>query len=195
MRSRAEEWVLVAVFLSVGFLAGCRKEPNEATSKQMYTGPILETTNATTLFSDSARLQVRLQAPLEQQFESGDLVYPKGVTATFYQKGGRTVVNTLTGNYGRYTRVTNLYVVRGDVRVRNEEKEQSLNTEELFYDRGKARIYTKPEMPVRVQTPTEVLTGKGLEASEDFSRYRIFKPEGVFTVEQDPASQPEALTP
>jgi LPS export ABC transporter protein LptC len=169
-------------------LAGCQEEKDAALAKQVYTGPLVETKNATTLFSDSARLQVRLQAPLEQQFENGDLVYPQGVTATFFEKDGSTVVNTLTGKHGRYTRATNLYVVRGAVRVRNEVKQQSLQTEELFYDRGTARIYTKPEMPVRVETPSEVLTGKGLEANDDFSRYRIFKPEGVFTVEPEPGS-------
>ncbi|GAA4390345.1 LPS export ABC transporter periplasmic protein LptC [Hymenobacter koreensis] len=189
MKKRAGEWLLAAAIVS-GLLAGCNDEKEGVQAKQVYTGPILETNNATTLFSDSARLQVRLEAPLEQQFDNGDLVYPKGVKATFYEKDGTTIVNTLVGKYGRYTRATNLYVVRGDVRVRNEVKEQSLATEELFYDRAKARIYTKPEMPVRVQTPTEVLTGKGLEANEDFSRYRIFKPEGVFTVEQDAAARP-----
>ncbi|KAA9332933.1 LPS export ABC transporter periplasmic protein LptC [Hymenobacter busanensis] len=165
-------------------LAGCQEKTADPKSKQVYTGPILETTNVTTLFSDSARLQVKLQAPLEQQFDNGDLVYPNGVTATFFEKDGTTVVNTLRGKYGRYTRSTNLYVVRGDVRVRNEVKQQSLETEELFYDRAKAKIYTQPQESVRVQTPTELLTGLGLEANEDFSRYRIFKPTGVFTVDQ-----------
>ncbi|WP_400192739.1 LPS export ABC transporter periplasmic protein LptC [Hymenobacter sp. B81] len=180
-----------ALWLSAALLLpACRDKSTGPVAKQVYTGPILETVQAITLFSDSARLQVRLQAPLEQQFENGDLVYPKGVKATFFERDGVTVVNTLQGQYGRYTRASNLYVIRGDVRVRNEIKQQSLQTEELFYDRARARIYTKPDMNVRVQTPTEVLTGKGLEANEDFSRYTISKPEGVFTIDPDAAAQP-----
>ncbi|WP_162910789.1 LPS export ABC transporter periplasmic protein LptC [Hymenobacter oligotrophus] len=166
-------------------LVGCQEKAAEPAKKVVYTGPTLETSNVTTLFSDSARLQVRLTAPLEQTFENGDLVYPKGVNIVFYAKDGTTVVNNLRGNYGKYTRTENVYVVRGDVRVRNEQKQQGMRSEELYYDRPRARIYTQKF--VRVETPTEILTGQGLEANEDFSRYKILKPEGVFTLDQGTA--------
>ena len=61
----------------------------------VYTGPLMETTNVRTLFSDSARLKLILTAPLEQNFENGDAVYPKGMTVTFFERDGRTVLNTL----------------------------------------------------------------------------------------------------
>ncbi|UYZ58409.1 LPS export ABC transporter periplasmic protein LptC [Hymenobacter latericus] len=163
-------------------LGSCQEKAADPVKKVVYAGPTLETSNVTTLFSDSARLQVRLTAPLEQTFENGDLVYPKGMNIVFYAKDGTTVVNTLQGDYGKYTRAENVYFVRGDVRVRNEQKQQGMRSEELYYDRPKARIYTKKF--VRVETPTEILTGHGLEANEDFSRYKILKPEGVFTIEQ-----------
>ncbi|OON70946.1 LPS export ABC transporter periplasmic protein LptC [Hymenobacter sp. CRA2] len=172
-----------AALLSAALLSGCKDKAEEAPTKKVeYKGPTLETTNVMTLYSDSARLQVRLKAKLEQDFENGDLLFPKGIEMTFYSKDGTTVVNTLRGNYGKYTRADSRYLVRGDVRVRNEEKQQGMRTEELYYDRPHARIYT--DKFVRVETPTEVLTGEGLEANEDFSRYKILKPQGVFTVEQ-----------
>jgi LPS export ABC transporter protein LptC len=174
-----------AAALSAGLLlGGCQDKAEAPKKKVVYNGPTMVTTNVTTLFSDSARLQVRLNAPLENTYENGDLEYPKGMELTFYAKDGTTVVNTLRGNYGKFTRGDNQYVTRGNVQVRNEAKQQSLNTEELFYDRPRGRIYTQKETQVRVQTPTEILTGNGLEANEDFSRYRILKPTGVFSVEQ-----------
>ncbi|GAB2945338.1 hypothetical protein GCM10027048_07920 [Hymenobacter coalescens] len=171
------------LLLGAGLLGSCQDKAATPQKKIVYTGPTLETTNVTTLFSDSARLQVRLKAVLEQTFENGDLVYPKGVDMTFYAKDG-SVVNTLRGNYGKFVRADNRYVVRGDVRVRNEQKQQGMRTEELYYDRPQARIYT--EKFVRVETPTEVLTGEGLQANEDFSRYKILKPQGVFTLDEAP---------
>jgi LPS export ABC transporter protein LptC len=161
-----------------------------AKKKVVYNGPAAETTNVLTLLSDSAKLQIRLTAPVEQTFETGDQIYPKGVKVIFYGNGGRTIVNTLSGKYGRYDKNKNLYTVRGDVRVRNEEKQQKMNTEEVFYDKAKAQIYTKPEMFVKVETLTEILTGYGLTANQDFSRYRIMKPEGIFTVDQSKTTQP-----
>lgn len=177
-----------ALLLGTALLLGsCQDKPDAPKKKVEYTGPTLVTTNVHTLFSDSARLQVRLDAKLEQTFENGDLVYPQGVDMVFYAKDG-SVVNTLRGDYGRFTRADNRYVIRGGVRVRNEEKQQSLQTRELFYDRPRQRIYTDDTTKVRVQTPAEVLLGNGLEANEDFSRYKIRKPTGVFAVDQAPGA-------
>lgn len=177
-------WAILAA------LGACQKKAEEKPAEKfVYKGPTLETTNVHTYFSDSARLQVQLKAKLEQTFENGDLVYPKGVDMTFYAKDGH-VVNTLHGKYAKYTRADNRYVVRGDVRVRNEEKQQSLKTEELFYDRPQARIYTDSAMAVTVQTPTERLEGFGLTANEDFSRYKISKPTGIFAVDAMGAGKP-----
>ncbi len=149
----------------------------------VYKGPTMESTNVLELFSDSARLQIRLTAPLEQRYENGDVVYAKSVVVTFYAKD-KSVVNTLTAHYGKLEQSKNLFTMRGDVRVANVPEQQKLFTEELFFDRGKQLIYTKPQMFVRVETPTERLTGTGLTANQDFSSYRITHPEGVFAIDQ-----------
>ena len=150
----------------------------------VYKGPVMETTNVLTLVSDSAKLQIRLTAPLEQVYENSDRIYAKGVTVTFYSKDGKSVVNTLSARYGKLEQTKNLYTMRGDVQVTNVPEQQKLFTEELFFDRGKQVIYTKPEMFVKVVTPTERLTGTGLKANQSFSSYRITHPEGVFAVDQ-----------
>jgi LPS export ABC transporter protein LptC len=161
-------------------LVGC--EEKAATGpKLVYTGPIMETTNVKTLYSDSAKLKMQLTAPLQQRFENGDLVYPKGVKLVFYSADGmKTVVNTMTANYGKSEESKNLYIMRGNVQVANVPQQQKLATEELFFDTIKQLIYTDSAMFVKVDTPTEHLEGYGLKANQNFSRYRIYKPVGVF---------------
>jgi len=66
--------------------------------------------------------------------------------------------------------------------VANVPQQQTLTTEELFYDKLKRKIYTDTAMFVRVQTPTEVLTGYGLQANDDLSFYKFRRPTGVFTL-------------
>ena len=148
----------------------------------VYTGPLMETTNVRTLFSDSAKLKLALTAPLEQNFENGDAIYPKGMVVTFYAADGKTVVNTLAAKYGKVDKAKNLYIMRGQVRVANVPNQQQMKTEELFFDRNKQQIYTEPKMAVEVVTPAERLTGFGLTANQDFSRYRITQPTGVFSI-------------
>jgi LPS export ABC transporter protein LptC len=173
----------VSALVAVLLLAGCNKK--DATLKRVvYTGPLLETDNVVTLLSDSARLHIRLTAPLEQNFENSDRLYPKGVVVTFYDKPGKLIVNTLVAKWAKFDNAKQLYIMRGAVKVANVPQQQTLNTEELFYDRNKQKIYTDSAMFVRVQTPTEVLTGNGLSANQDFSSYRLYHPIGTFSIDQ-----------
>jgi LPS export ABC transporter protein LptC len=165
-------------------LASCDKQ-KVAGPMLVYKGPLMETTNVLTLISDSAKLKFQLTAPLEQQFENGDIIYPKGMVVTFYSADGKkTVINTLTAKYGKVDKAKNLYIMRGKVEVVNVPQEQRMDTEELFFDKTKQLIYTDSAMFVKVTTPTEYLTGYGLTANQNFSRYRITKPEGIFAAPQ-----------
>ena len=147
---------------------------------QAYTGPLMETTNVRTLVSDSAKLKFQITAPLEQQFENSDIVYPKGVVVTFYSDDGKkSVVNTLMAKYGKFEKAKNLYTMRGDVRVTNVPEQQRLRTEEMFFDKTKQLIYTDSAMFVKVETPTEYIDGYGLTANQNFSRYSIKRPTGI----------------
>jgi LPS export ABC transporter protein LptC len=174
---------LAAALLAAGSLASCA-DKETAAKPVVYNGPLVETTNVETLVSDSARLQLRLTAPLEQQYENGDMLYRKSVHVQVYDKPGTMVVNTMDAKFGKLDKAKQLYTMRGDVRVANVPQQQTLRTEELFYDKLKHKIYTDTAMAVRIQTPTEVLTGYGMEASEDFSRYKIKRPVGTFTLQQ-----------
>jgi len=171
----------VASLLLAAALAGCQ-DKEKAVKPVVYTGPLMETENVVTLLSDSARLHIRLTAPLEQRFENSDILYPKGVMVTFYDKPGKLIINTLVAKWGKFDNAKQLYIMRGAVKVANVPQQQALNTEELFYNRGQQKIYTDSAM--FVQTPTEVLTGYGLSANQDFSRYGIHRPVGTFTLNQ-----------
>ncbi len=172
----------VAGLLLAGFLAvGCQKK-DDVVKRIIYNGPQLETENVVTLLSDSARLHIRLTAPLEQIFENSDKVYPKGASVTVYDKPGKIIVNTIKARWAKFDNAKQVYILRGAVEVANVPEKQQLETEELFYNQSQQKIYTDSAMFVRVQTPTEVLTGYGLTANQDFSRYGIHRPKGIFSL-------------
>lgn len=172
---------LAAGVLLAGLVAACQPKEKQG-PKMVYTGPLMETSSIVTLLSDSARLKIRLTAPLEQVFENSDRLYPKSATVTFYDKPGKQVINTLFAKWVKFDNAKQLYIMRGAVRVANVPEQQTLATEELFYNQNQHKIYTDSATFVRVQTPTEVLTGYGLTANQDFSRYGILRPKGVFTL-------------
>jgi len=166
--------LLVTVF-------SCGKPTQDPDKMPKYKGPIMETANVQTLYSDSARLKIKLNSPLQQQFENGDGVYPKGINLTFLDESGR-ITTTLRANYGRYDKETDSYLARGNVVVKNIAKNETLETEELNWSKQKQKITTNKF--VKIRTADEILTGHGLEANQDFSRYRILKPSGIFSVRQ-----------
>lgn len=168
--------VILAVVLTVaGF--GCKRETKNPDEEERYTGPTIENHDVTTLYSDSAKLLIKLQAPVQQEFENGDGVFPDGFYVEFYDEDG-TLESTLRGNYGKQDPRKSLYYARGNVVVDNLKKQEKLETEELYWDRNKAQIYT--DKFVKITTPEEILTGKGLTAKQDMSRYSIKQVTGKF---------------
>ncbi|MGI8599360.1 MAG: LPS export ABC transporter periplasmic protein LptC [Chitinophagaceae bacterium] len=81
---------------------------------------------------------------------------------------------------GVYDKENDLYAGKGDVVLKSFEKEQQLNTEELYWKQSEQNVFT--DKFVRIESEGEILTGEGLTAKQDFSSYRILKPTGTFTM-------------
>jgi len=160
-------------------LVGCSEE-KEIKQPASYKGPLREVRNTEMLFSDSARLKVFMKAPLQFDHANGDSHFPKGVYIEFYDEKG---IKSSTLKADRGVRYANdVYNVRGNVVVNNIEKGETLHTEELNWKRETKSIYT--DKFVTITTAEEVLKGEGLDALQDFSRYSIRKPTGVFPLKQ-----------
>jgi LPS export ABC transporter protein LptC len=179
LRTFWQQWGGGAAVLAALALASCEKQKVSGPFQE-YKGPLMETTNVVELISDSAKLKFQLTAPLQQQFENGNFVWPTGVVVTFYSADGKkTVINTIKADSAKFEKVRNLYTMHGKVQVVNVPKAQRLDTEKLYFDKNKGVIYTDSAMAVRMETPTETLFGNGLWARQDLNLYRIYHPSGI----------------
>lgn len=163
------------------FSVSCKDDLKDPDKEVKYTGPMIENKNVLTLYSDSAALLIKMQAPVQQEFENGDGVFPKGIYLEFYEKPGQ-MSSTIKANYGKQERNKEMYLVRGNVVVNNILKGEKLETEELYWDKRKAEIFT--DKFVKITTPDEVLMGQGLRANQDFSKYKILKPTGIINLNE-----------
>jgi LPS export ABC transporter protein LptC len=170
----------LAIIITSIFLTACFKD-RDSNVVVNYDGPFMELSNIETIFTDSSILRVKLKAPKQQEEQNGDRKFPKGVYVEFYDEEGEMSA-TLKANSGEYKKDRNLYTVRGNVIIENKVEKKKLNTEELFWNPQTKKINTNKF--VRIETPEEIITGEGLEATQDFSDYTILKPRGVFSVEQ-----------
>lgn len=170
-----------SMLLLLVLLSFCKSSVSDIKKKVVYKGPIAETTNVHTLYSDSARLEIKLTAPLQLQYENQDGIYPKGIHMTFYDRNGQ-VSNTVRANYGKYDKQKDQYFIRGNVVLENAVKKETLHTEELYWEKNTRKIHT--DKFVTIKTETDILKGHGLTANQDFSNYKILKPTGMFSIDQ-----------
>jgi LPS export ABC transporter protein LptC len=173
-------WLFVLVVAVSIFGYGCSDDLKDPDKEIKYTGPLIENANITTLYSDSAKILIRLRAPVQQEFENGDGVFPKGLYVEFFREDGQ-ITSTLKANYGKQERNKDLFLVKGNVVLENLEKQEKLETEELYWDKNKDRIYT--DKFVKITTPERVLMGKGLETNQSFWPYKILNPTGIIELD------------
>lgn len=164
------------------FLIGiysCGNKNAELVEIQEYTGPIREGKNLVVLRSDSAVVNLKMETPRILDFGNGDQEFPDGFFLEFYDKFGEPT-SSLRADYCFYTKKTTLYKATGNVVVQDYEKGDKLNTEELFWDQKKEKVFT--DKFVRIEKDGEIHMGDGLEANQDISFWKILNPKGTISL-------------
>ncbi len=168
----------IVVLLSV---LSC-KEQKTMEEQKLYEGPTLTMDSISTMMSDSAKVIVKLKAAKQNNLQNGDQEWPESIYLEYLDKNGE-VISTFRADYVIYTEKERIYRAEGNVVVTNSENGDELNTEELFWDPNKEEFYT--ERFVTIKSGDEVHTGEGLRADQDFSFYKIMKPEGTILIEEE----------
>jgi LPS export ABC transporter protein LptC len=166
------------ILLQAAFLSSCDK--SEAGKAEIYEGPIREAENIEMLYTEKEKITVKIKAKRISEFLNGDRDFPEGVFIEFYGERGE-ITSTLSANTAYYFKAEHKWRGLGKVEVKNMEKGEQLNTEELFWFPSTKKINT--DKFVTIRTGQELIYGTGLDAKQDMSEYEILKPEGEFPIE------------
>lgn len=166
------------------FLFGCNQK--EHTAPVEYEGPLQEAQDIELLYTENEHIKVKMTAALLYEFKSGDREFPKGLYLEFFDEQG-VLASTLKANQAYFFKAENKWRARGKVEVVNQEKNEQLNTEELYWFPAKEIITTESFVTIRLQS--EVLYGEGLEAKQDMSTYTIKNPQGEFIIDEESAPE------
>jgi LPS export ABC transporter protein LptC len=172
------------VFLSAIMFNGCENDLNKVKlyGKAEKT-PVETAKNIKIFYSDSAFVKVEMTAPVLDHYTSGNpyVEMPSGLRAIFYDNR-LNVTSRMSAGYGiRYERDQKMEA-RKNVIVVNEKGEQ-LNTEHLIWDERRQKLLS--DEFVTITTKDEILYGTGFESNEDFTKYKIFKPTGTFSINKN----------
>lgn len=180
-------WGLLGLILWI-LPSGCENDLSKVDELIAHYDTSVETAHdVEILYSDSAQVRVRITGPkllyhLDQQDPRQE--FPQAVQVDFFGDN-QEITSILTANYGVRHERKGLVIARDSVVWRNMDGDK-LETEELVWSESDKKVYS--DRFVVITRPGEILYGRGLEANQDFSRWRILAPEGHILVdEEDPA--------
>lgn len=135
------------------------------------------------IYSDSAKVKARLTAPLMERYDSEKKKYSeftKGLHVYFYNDSLRVnaeIISKYAINYEKQ----DLWEGRNDVVVTNTSGDK-LNTEQLFWDQAKKKIYTKKYCRITKPDGTQHIGENGMEADQNLDNMKFFGSSGTISV-------------
>lgn len=178
-------WIVLVLIIS-----SCGNEMSDAEelSVDLQRSNVEVITDVQILYSEVGAIQAQLTAPELKRFkdEKPYTEFQKGLHVEFFDEGLKT--GDLRANYGIRYENSDETIVKNNVVVINTEGEK-LETEELTRNEKTKKIYTDKQ--VKITTKTATLWGKGLEADEDFSKYKILEPYGNKVLKESILAKPK----
>ncbi len=177
---------LIFLLLAISFcLLACENDLSkvEKIADNEVSLPIETSKDVEIIYSDSAIIRANLKSPILKFYNVTNPYHemPIGLKVDFYGPG-LILESTLTAKFGRKYQNQRLIEVKDSVVVINNKGER-LDTERLIWNEKTKKIYT--DKFVRITTANEVLFGEGMEANQNFTNYKIFKPRGTFNIKDE----------
>jgi len=141
-------------------------------------------TNANIIHTKDGHVTVRITSPKINRFitvEEPHTTFPEGLHVRQFDSTG-TKTSEISANYAIYHEEDKLWEAENDVVAINE-KGDTLNTEYLIWNEAEEIIYT--DRYVRIKTPDGIIHGKGMEANQNFTNWKIRETSGTLEVKEN----------
>jgi LPS export ABC transporter protein LptC len=177
--------ILTSTFSLAAFTSCESNKPEEIKAvTNLQDVPSLVLSDIESVINDSGIVKYKFMAPELVQYDKKQPPYydfPKGLTVILYTKTGGTEAK-IKANWAKYLTKEKLWELRNNVEAQNQ-KGDILNTEQLFWDEKRERVYT--DLYTKITTKKEILTGIGFESNQTLTEYTFRKPQGIFEIEEN----------
>lgn len=182
--------VLGAVVMLVLFssCSGKKKELGAAITERDSL-PVMDTRGVTTLISDSGVTRYRINTEEWQMFDRKNPSYWAFEKGIYLEKFDSLfqVEASIESDTAYYYDKKKLWELIGNVHVQNL-KGEKFDTQLLYWDQSKQRVYS--DKRVRIEQPDQIIYAWGFESNEQMTKYRFFKTDGIFYVDEDEGNAP-----
>lgn len=178
--------IAMALGVAMIFFYGCNEADTSEVEEYLQTKklPTAYAYNVRTIGSDSGIVRYIMVTKEFQEFSNDEeplTLFPKGFVFKRLNKSKKPE-SSISCNYATYFKNTGLWELKDSVVAYNLDGDK-FETELLFWDRDKEKVYT--EEFVTITRGDEVMQGYGMDAKQDFTKYQIRNISSVFYVEVD----------
>lgn len=175
----------ISALLICTLLIACGSEEEAKSSNEKFE-QIFIFDSIKSVYSENSKVMMERDVVKLITKENGDEAYPKGIVMRRFDEKG-ILAATIVADSGYYDKSQEKMRLRGNVKVVNIEKGETLETPLLNWERGKKEIYSDTIVTIKAEGATTY--GKGLTAKQDFSSYELSE------ISSSPDAFEESTTP
>jgi LPS export ABC transporter protein LptC len=165
------------IALAVWLLAAC--EGKETKIGAEYKGPLELVNDVEVKYSEQGKLKVVMKTPKRLRYQNETEVFPDTININFYDTTG-TIITRLRSDSGHYDKASDVYIVKGNVRVVKSQTEELLTTTELNWSPRTRKVFTEKPLSVINKRTAEITNAIGMDAEQDFTRIKFRKATGIY---------------
>ena len=171
---------MIATASAVAFVGfSCKGKLGEAAALDLSETPVQVVENMFVVQTENSGLQMRAEAPLMEKYEKDTVSYelfPKGFFVYGYTEEGLLETNITSDNarHLKYKDGRESWEAFGNVVVRNLIKQETMETDTLYWDQKNEKIFT--DCYVKMYSPQGFMQGYGMESDQRARDSRIFNP-------------------
>ncbi len=180
----------MATALAVAFIVfSCSSKLKEAEKLDLGSAPRQVINDMFAVESENGRTTMRVEAPLMQRFETDTLdreTFPEGFYVYGYNEEGLLETTIFSDNAEhrvkkhRRTENEEMWVATGNVVIQNVIKQETMETDTLYWDRSAGEIYT--DSYVRMYSDDGFMQGFGMRSDDRARNAEIQRPFNSFGV-------------
>ena len=161
----------MATALAVAFVVySCKGKLDEAEKLDLTETPVQIVEDMFVIQSNNGRLNMRVEADIMERYESDSASYelfPNGVSIYGYAENG-DLESIIVADKARHNKGKNdnsdIYSAFGNVVIQNILKQETMETDTLYWDSAKHEIYT--DCYIRMYSPSGFMQGYGMRSDE-----------------------------
>jgi LPS export ABC transporter protein LptC len=177
-------WPIVPALAGTILFFSCKTDIEMVNAlSEMDKVPTVMAKNIEILYTENGSLKVKIVAPESQYYQFAEEPYtefPKGITVYNFNDSLK-VESQITANYAIHFEKTKIWNAKYNVVAKNK-KGQVLNTEQLFWDTQKKKIYS--DDMVKITSADDIIFGQGFDSHENLDDWVIRKVSGHLYIEE-----------